>query len=221
MNAGTCLKSIAWSLSMAMEIEKINEQLKITNIVVFASGGGGNFKYLAENQNISTFKILSLIVDVPCKAETVATEYGIPVIKIDRCEKRLDFDGLLRRPEFIDSDIVILAGFMPIVPLSFISNYGKVILNTHPSLLPAHGGMGMYGVKVQESVIKSGDLVAGCTCHIVNEGIDTGQIISQRQISVDRTLSAWELGGKVFELEGPNLIDAIKIIKEKRSSDES
>jgi phosphoribosylglycinamide formyltransferase 1 len=200
---------------MAMEIKKINEQLEITNIVVFSSGGGGNFKYLAENQNKGKFKILSLVVDVHCKAEIVAIEYGIPVIKIARCEKILDFDGLLVRPEFTDSDIVVLAGFMPIVPFSFIKNYGKVILNTHPSLLPAHGGRGMYGVKVQEAVIKSGDLIAGCTCHVVNEGIDTGRIICQRQIPVDRTLSPWELGGKVFELEGPNLMDAIKIIREK------
>jgi phosphoribosylglycinamide formyltransferase-1 len=202
-------------------LKRINERLKTANIIVFSSGGGGNFKYLAENQNIGAFKILSLVVDVPCNAETVASDFGIPVIKIKSCDKNLNYDGLLERPELINSDIIVLAGFMPIVPISFIKSYGKVILNTHPSLLPAHGGRGMYGVKVQESVIKNGDQMAGCTCHIVDEGIDTGQIISQRKIVVDRTLTPWELGGKVFELEGPNLIDAINIIRKKRISREA
>jgi len=189
---------------------KVNNKL---DVIVFASGGGGNFKYLAEHQDNEKFKISSLVVDRNCNAESVASEHNIKVIKLRKRNRKIDFDLLLEHSEVASSDVIVLAGFMPIVPSSFIRSYERPILNTHPSLLPAHGGKGMYGVKVQESVIKSGDLIAGCTCHIVDDGIDTGKIICQRKISVDLNLSPWELGGRVFLLEGPNLLDAINLVK--------
>jgi phosphoribosylglycinamide formyltransferase 1 len=190
-------------------------------VVVFASGGGGNFKYLAQNLDRTKFRIQSLVVDRPCGAEAVADDHGIPIVKLILKNQKANFDDLFNTAKVVDSDLIVLAGFMPIVPARFINNYSGLILNTHPSLLPSHGGKGMYGVKVQESVIQRGDVVAGCTCHIVDAGIDTGPIVSQRKIPVDPELSAWQLGGKVFEIEGPNLIDAIEIVEQKRSVDEA
>ena len=185
------------------------------NIVVFASGGGGNFKYLAKHQGNQEFKILSLVVDRDCNAENIADQFSIKVIKLRKRNKKIDFMTLLKHHEVVKSDLIVLAGFMPIIPASFLRSYARPILNTHPSLLPAHGGKGMYGVRVQESVIKSGDLIAGCTCHIIDEGIDTGEIICQRRIPVDFNISPWELGKKVFFLEGPNIIDAINIVRRR------
>ena len=196
----------------------MNSKFKISkclNICVFASGGGGNLKYLIERQDSSIFEISCLVVDVKCGAETVAAQYDVPVLKIENRDGHLNFNQLADNEKIINSDIIILAGFMPIVPPLFIKQYGKLMLNTHPSLLPKHGGKGMHGVSVQESVIKSGDLIAGCTCHIVDEGIDTGRIICQKTMTVDPNLSPWELGGQVFLLEGPNLLNALKIVKEK------
>lgn len=190
-------------------------------ICVFASGGGGNFNYLVKNQNEGLFCISALVVDKTCGAVSIAHENGIRVIEIERCDGLLDFDQLLHLEEIAVSEMIVLAGFMPILPRSFIKSYRKTILNTHPSLLPLHGGKGMYGVKVQESVINRGDRVAGCTCHIVDEGIDTGEIICQKKIVVDRRWTPWELGGKVFLLEGPNLIDAIVSIKTRMEKHEA
>ena len=69
-------------------------------------------------------------------------------LKIESRDGKLNFDQLADTEKIINSDIIILAGFMPIVPRLFIKQYGKLMLNTHPSLLPKHGGKGMYGVSV-------------------------------------------------------------------------
>ena len=183
-----------------------------TCICVFASGGGGNFKYLVENKIRGKFEIIALVVDRECDAVEIARENDIPIIEIENKNGFLNFEQLLNLKEIILSNIIILAGFIPIVPTLFIKKYKKYILNTHPSLLPSHGGKGMYGVKVQESVIKARAPFAGCTCHIVDEGIDTGEIICQKKIGVDPKWSAWELGGEVFLLEGPNLMNAIQLL---------
>ena len=186
---------------------------KFLSICVFASHGGGNFKYLLERRNDSLFEVSALVVDVNCGAEIIAAEYNIPIVRINRHKGKLNFKLLANNHEIITSDLIILTGFLPILPHTFIKKYSKPILNTHPSLLPSHGGKGMYGVKVQESVIKSGDLTTGCTCHLVDSGIDTGKVICQKKLPVNPNLSPWGLGGEVFLLEGPNLIDAINIIK--------
>lgn len=203
---------------MSSEIELGNRP----NICVLSSGGGGNFRYLIEQQIKQQYDISSLVVDKICPAVKVANHFNIQTLIMNRRNGMLDFDQLASSKEIMSSDIIILAGFMPIVPASFINKYGKLILNTHPSLLPRHGGKGMYGVKVQESVIDSGDVLAGCTCHIVDDGIDTGSIICQKKIAIDPRLSPWELGGEVFLLEGPNLVDAINLLKTYRwSKDET
>ena len=71
----------------------------------------------------------------------------------------------------------------------------------------------MYGVKVQEAVLRAGDKVAGCTVHYVNETVDGGDVILQKAIEVDPGESAWELGGRVFKEENQLLVDAVRLIK--------
>ena len=187
-----------------------NNALKIS---IFASGGGGNFQYLVNNQRDDLYKINILVVDRDCGAKLVATNYNIPIAHI----KNNNFSELFSLKEILEADIIILAGFMPIVPASFIldcEKRNKYIINTHPSLLPNHGGKGMYGVRVQESVLRSNDKLAGCTAHFVNEGIDEGKIICQDSMVIPDNISAWDLGGEVFKLEGPNLLKAINILSQ-------
>ena len=187
--------------------------MKLIDISVFASGGGGNFSYLIDNQKDHNIKIKTLVVDKKCGAISIAKKHNIETILLNN-----DYIGLFDNESFSSSQIFVLAGFMPIVPkvfLDLLSKRKKKLINTHPSLLPKHGGKGMYGVHVQESVLKSKDKIAGCTAHLVNEEIDAGDIICQSSIKVEDGISAWDLGGKIFALEGPNLIKAIRIADEK------
>ncbi len=112
-----------------------------------------------------------------------------------------------------DVDLIVLAGFMPIVPGDICERWQGKIINIHPSLLPKYGGKGMYGVKVQEAVMRAKEEMAGCTVHFVNAGIDEGEIILQKSIEVDYNETPWQLGGRVFQEENRLLVEAVKLNK--------
>lgn len=113
-------------------------------------------------------------------------------------------------------DLIVLAGFMPIIPRDICERWQGKIINVHPSLLPKYGGKGMYGVKVQEAVMREKDEMAGCTVHFVNADIDAGEIILQKAIAVDYSETPWQLGGRVFKEENRLLVEAVKLNKAKR-----
>ncbi len=181
-------------------------------IAVFSSGKGGNFEHLVNHSSQHGFEIVKLVTDRECGAEQKATAYGVDIFRIPIESGLLDFSAILNEFSNEDLDLIVLAGFMPIVPADFISSWESTIINTHPSLLPNHGGLGMFGVKVQESVLNSNDEFAGCTVHHVTSDVDMGEIIFQQKFRVPKNISAWDLGGMVFELEGPQLVRALKLL---------
>jgi len=129
-----------------------------------------------------------------------------------------DRDIVIR--EFLDAipkntKLIVLAGFMPILPDEICYLWSGRIINTHPSLLPKFGGKGMYGVKVQEAVLAAGEEFAGCTVHFVTPEIDGGEIILQKSISVHPNETAWQLGQRVYKEENRLLLDSIKLLKSK------
>lgn len=181
------------------------------NICVFSSGGGGNFQSLLDHQPSIGYSITQLICDRECGAVERAHRHAVPVAVVTRGEDDQDsfFERIERHiPE--DSDLLVLAGFMPILPKAFCSRWSGRIINTHPSLLPKYGGKGMYGVRVQEAVLANSETQAGCTVHFVTEVIDGGAIILQSSIEVRPHESAWDLGGRVFLEENKLLPQAIK-----------
>ena len=187
------------------------------NIVVCASGGGGNFQTLIDNQKKFDYNINLLIVDKICGAIKRAVKSNIEYVVIEKKKIKDNFFEVLDSKIPADTNLIVLAGFMPIIPSKFCQKRHKKIINTHPSLLPKYGGKGMYGVKVQEAVIANKEKIAGCTIHYVNENIDKGEIILQKKIIVNYNETPWELGGRVFKEEGVLLVKAINIIKENRS----
>lgn len=184
------------------------------NVVVCASGGGGNFQALIDAQALLNFHISLLIVDRHCGAIDRAQRHGIAWLKLDSSTPPAALQAALEVALPVNADLVVLAGFMPIIPAPLCRKWAGRMINTHPSLLPSYGGKGMYGVKVQEALLQAGETRAGCTVHYVTEEIDGGAIIAQQSIPVIAGETAWELGGRVFKEENALLVKAVAIIKQ-------
>ena len=183
------------------------------NVVVCASGGGGNFQALIDARTDLGIDISLLVVDRHCGAIDRALRHDIPYVVLDAAKgKKAMFETFA---EAIPTEVglIVLAGFMPIVPADICERWRGRIINTHPSLLPKYGGKGMYGVKVQEAVMQAKEEMAGCTVHFVSAGIDEGRIILQKAIAVDYSETPWQLGGRVFKEENYLLVEAIRMIK--------
>lgn len=190
--------------------------MKNFNITVCASGGGGNFEAMIKSQKEAGYKINLLLVDRKCGAINKAIQNGIDYVQLDKKNLGEDFFQVMDQVIPIDTDLIVLAGFFPIINETFCRKWSGRIINTHPSLLPKYGGKGMYGVKVQEAVLANKETQAGCTVHYVNEHIDGGEIILQKSVMINKGESAWELGGRIFAEENKLLVEAIKIIIHQR-----
>jgi len=186
------------------------------NITVCASGGGGNFESVIKGQKEVGYKVNLLVVDRECGAIDKAKQNNIPYVLLDRGKLGENLFHKMDQAIPVNTDLIVLAGFLPIINSVFCQKWARRIINTHPSLLPKYGGKGMYGVKVQEAVLANKDILAGCTVHYVNEKIDGGEIILQKTLKVESNESAWELGGRVFLEENILLIEAIKSIINKQ-----
>ncbi len=170
-------------------------------IVIFASGSGSNAEnivtYFSKDKNISFPCILSNKEEAFVKVR--AEKLGVP-FKYFTKEEWKNGD-ILRFLQEIEPDLIVLAGFLLRVPEEIISAFPEKIINIHPSLLPKHGGKGMYGMHVHEAVVADGDKESGITIHYVNENLDEGAIIFQAKCEVLPTDTPEDVAGKVHELE--------------------
>ena len=115
--------------------------------------------------------------------------------------------AILQELRGADTDLVVLCGYMKRLGQSTLSYYKDRILNTHPALLPRHGGQGFYGRRVHEAVIKSGDLYSGATVHKVDEHYDTGEIVAQAKLKLASDETASSLEERVQTIERELLIN--------------
>lgn len=187
------------------------------NIAIFASGSGTNAQNIAEYFRDSDKARVSLILSNKNDAYVLerAKKLGIATCVFNKAEfyeseKVLD---LLRRYE---TDLVVLAGFLWLIPSHLLEAYPNRIVNIHPALLPRHGGKGMYGDKVHRAVIASGDKKTGISIHYVNDHYDEGQVIFQEAFDVLETDTAESIARKVHQLEYehfPRVIEEMVINK--------
>ncbi len=171
------------------------------NIFVGLSGGGRTLENLISVMPQNDYRICGVFSNKPnCRGVSIAKENKIPVYILDYTQGQekitKDINDYTKASK---AEWVVLAGFLKLLPN--IESMNKRIINIHPSLLPRHGGKGMYGMKVHESVINSGDTTSGATVHYVNDKYDDGDIISQTVMEVSTSWSANELAQKVFEAE--------------------
>lgn len=161
------------------------------NIVVCVSGGGTNLQAIIDGIDagrITDTKITGVISNnASAYALERAKSNGIPAFCISPkdFQKREEFnDGLLNKLKQLNPDLIVLAGFLVIIPRQVIETYKDRIINIHPSLIPSFCGTGFYGIKVHEEVLKRGVKITGATVHYVDEGTDTGRIIKQKAVEV-------------------------------------
>jgi folate-dependent phosphoribosylglycinamide formyltransferase PurN len=118
-------------------------------------------------------------------------------------------DAMLEELVLARADIVVLAGFLKLVPEPVVRAYRGRILNIHPALLPAFGGNGMYGQRVHEAVIRSGVRISGATVHIVDEEYDHGAIVAQWPVPVLEGDDAESLAARILAVEHRLLPDVV------------
>jgi phosphoribosylglycinamide formyltransferase-1 len=194
------------------------------NIAVCVSGGGTNLQAIIDKVNDGTVKdtVIKLVVSNKSDAYalTRAEKAGIPGM----CISPKDFDSrdafadkMIEVMKEYDIDLIVLAGYLVIVPEKLIHEYRNRIINIHPSLIPSHCGMGYYGLKVHESVLAAGNKVTGATVHFVDEKADHGPIILQKAVEVREGDTPQILQKRVMEQAEWNILpEAIDLIGQGR-----
>lgn len=174
----------------------------VKNIAVFASGNGTNaekiFSYFKDNEQVKVSLLLTNKQNAPVIDR--AKKYNIPVVIFNRTTfyETEEIPSLLLANNI---DLVVLAGFMWLVPPSLINAFPDKILNIHPALLPKYGGKGMYGSLVHEAVVAAKETESGITIHLVNERYDEGNIVFQERCSVDPDDTPDTLADRIHSLE--------------------
>ena len=158
-------------------------------IAVFASGGGTDFQSVIDaNEREHFCEIACLIVSKEgVGAVERAKKHGIPYgvyAKKDYPDLEELYKKLTFHLNMLGIDYIILAGWLKIIPQSFIKTFEDRIINIHPSLIPSFCGMGYYGLKVHKAALDRGVKITGATIHFVDEGADTGKILMQRAVEV-------------------------------------
>ena len=171
-------------------------------IAIFASGSGSNAQRIMEHFKRNKEMEVALVLCNKPDAYVLqrADNFEVPthVFTKDEMLHTNSIDNLLKNLEI---DIIVLAGFMWLLPDRFIQNYPKRIVNIHPALLPKFGGEGMFGKKVHTAVLQSKEIETGITIHYVNEHFDEGEIIYQSKCQIEKTDDAEKLAYKVHQLE--------------------
>ena len=176
------------------------------NVVVLVSGGGTNLQAIidaVENGTITNTKITGVISNNKnAYALERAKKHGIANCCIspkDYANRAIFNQKFLEKMDELNPNLIVLAGFLVVIPPEMIEKYRNRIINIHPSLIPSFCGTGYYGLKVHEAALARGVKVVGATVHFVDEGTDTGPIILQKAVEVEEGDTPEVLQRRVME----------------------
>lgn len=167
-----------------------------------ASGSGTNAENIIRYFSGSGLATVALVLTHNPMAGVIdrAKKYDVRSMVFDR-KNFYDSDEVLNMLIENNIDLVVLAGFLWLVPEKLVRLFQNKIINIHPALLPGFGGKGFFGKHVHQSVIDSGSILSGITIHYVNEKFDEGEIIFQAACHVSKNETAGSLAEKIHELE--------------------
>lgn len=165
---------------------------EVLRLAVLVSGGGTNLQAIIDSIEDGTVTNAKIAVVISNNKNAYALEraakHGIEVLSIspkDYEDREMFHQALLATLEERNIDLIVLAGYLVVIPEQMIRKYRDRIINVHPSLIPSFCGTGYYGLKVHEAVLARGVKVTGATVHFVDEGTDTGPIILQKAVAVE------------------------------------
>jgi len=171
-------------------------------VIVFASGSGTNAENITKyGEKSGKYKVTHIAINKP-DAYVIqrAEKLGIPVFLFNR----KDLYENSRVLEFLkkeNPDLIVLAGFLWLVPENIVKEFPRKIINIHPALLPKYGGKGMYGDNVHKAVKENGESKTGITIHYVDEKFDNGDIIFQKEVKILPEDTIEDIASKVHDLE--------------------
>ncbi len=175
-------------------------------IAVFVSGRGSNLKAILDAtkttlQNVEVGAVVSDKCD--CPALELAKERNIPTYSVRRksAEGYINYSELVEIFGRANIDLIVLAGFLKMIPSELVDSYPEKIINIHPALLPSFGGQGMYGMNVHKAVFDKSCQISGPTVHFVDKIYDNGKIIAQRSVDISDVESPEEIAARVLKLE--------------------
>ena len=171
-------------------------------VALFASGSGSNVQNISEYFQSNPHVEINLVLSNNPNAYVLerAKKLGIPTHVFTR-DTFYNTREVVKILEEAQTDFIVLAGFLWLVPQNLIHAFPNRIINIHPALLPKYGGKGMYGSKVHEAVILNGEKESGITIHYVNEHYDEGSVIFQASCTINPDDSPESLAEKVHQLE--------------------
>ncbi len=166
-------------------------KMRKLRVAVLVSGGGTNLQALLDAEARGELNRVEFCLVLSSRADAYALERakarGIPtsVVRRKDYESPETFEsGLISELEKVKAEFIVLAGFLAKVGERILSLWHNRIINIHPSLLPAYGGQGMYGLRVHEAVLAAGESWSGATVHLVNQDYDQGRILKQKRVRV-------------------------------------
>jgi len=182
------------------------------SVVVLISGGGSNLRALltAAASPLYPAKVVAVGSDKAATGLEHAEEFGVPtfVVEPSRFESREAWaEVLLSNIEFHKPDLVVLAGFMRVLPANIVNQLSPRMINLHPSLLPD-----FPGANAVADTLAAGATVTGATIHIVDEGVDTGKVLTQASIPVALGISETDLQEQIKLVEQEQLVQAVQDI---------
>ncbi len=195
-------------------------------LAVLVSGGGTNLQALIDAAGAGKIQNAQIALVISNKKDAYALEraqkHGISsccMAPKDYADKDAFANAMLQKLEEEKIDLVVLAGYLVILPEILIQKYKNRMINIHPSLIPSFCGAGYYGLKVHESALARGVKVTGATVHFVDEGTDTGPIILQKAVEVRQGDTPQQLQKRVMEeAEWKILPEAVQLIADGRVS---
>ncbi len=187
-------------------------------VAVFVSGRGSNLKAILDSPKLRHLAEVKAVLSdkSDCAAFELAKQFSIPTYCIGKSDGFISNKKLKDHLISLEIDLIVLAGYLKMIPGDVVSFFKFRIINIHPALLPSFGGSGMYGANVHKAVFNSSAQVSGATVHFVDKTYDTGKIIAQRCVDISNVNSPAEIAERVLKVEHNLLPDVVEKLALKK-----